>query len=312
VTAETLLAEPEAPQPEPAAPPPPPRVLVTGGHGMLGPDLLRELQGRGWPVTAPTQQALDVTYDDHLRHLARRDYGDFDWIVNCAAYTAVDQAESEFMAATAVNGIAAGALAAVCAEKGWRMLHVSTDYVFDGQLDRHYREDDPPNPINAYGRSKLFGEQQVRQQAPDAIIVRTSWLFGPSGKSFPRTILEAHRAGKPLRVVDDQWGRPTYTADLARTIADLVVLAPAGGIYHAAGPEVTNWHGLAVATLAAEARRTGAEASNVEAVPSSAYPTPARRPERAVLDLAKAEALGLSPMRPLSASLDEFVARLDQ
>jgi dTDP-4-dehydrorhamnose reductase len=173
----------------------PKRVLVLGGSGMLGQEVVRHLADRRWFVAAPSHIELDVTWPQHLEKLRLRDFGEFDWVVNCAAYTQVDQAELEPMAAMNVNGVAPGTIASVCHQNGWSLLHVSTDFLFDGESDTPYTEDNLPSPLGIYGRSKLFGEQNVLSEKPDSLIVRTAWLFGPTGKCFPRTMIEAWLAG---------------------------------------------------------------------------------------------------------------------
>lgn len=297
----TAPAAVEAPAPKPK-----PRVLIIGSQGMLGSDLLAETVRRGWQVTSPWREDLDITHMPHLEKLRKHDYGQFDYVLNCAGYTQVDKAESEFMQAQMLNGVAPGALAVICQSNGWRLLHVSTDYVFDGETDGEYDEDRPCHPVNAYGKSKRFGEIKVLTEHEAGWVVRTSWLYGKKGKSFPRSILNAHKEGKELRVVSDQFGRPTCTKDFARTLADFVELAPAGGVYHAAGPEAMSWFDMAKATMAAN----GEPEAPITPIATEDYPTPARRPRRTVLALDKLLSLGIAPMRPVAESLAEFVAEV--
>ena len=300
----------EAPGPGSAEPK---RVLVLGGSGMLGQEAVRQFSSRKWFVSAPSHRDLDVTWVQHLENLRLRDYGDFDWVVNCAAYTKVDQAESEAMAAMNVNGIAPGTIAAVCEQNGWKFLHVSTDFLFDGESDVPYTEENVPSPLGIYGRSKLFGEHNVQTEKPDSLIVRTAWLFGPYGKCFPRTIIEAWLAEKPLRVVTDQTGSPTYAADLARVIGDLMALNVAPGVYNAVGPDMMTWHQLAVATLQAYAEVKNVDRPiEVTEVTSAEFHTAAKRPPYSVLSTGKITAAGIQPMRNISEALTEFSQRLAQ
>ncbi len=290
----------------------PKRVLVTGGHGMLGSDLVIELQGRGWTVTAPTIKELDLRQKGHLESLRKRDFGNLDWVVNCAAYTDVDKAEAEFFDAHQVNGVAPGALAFICEKNEWRFLHVSTDFVFDGRSTEPYTEKHLTVPEGKYGVTKLMGEKNAIENHARTVIARTAWLFGPHGRSFPRTIIKAWLEGKDLKVVNDQTGSPTYTADLARVLADLVLHDVEGGVYHTAGPDAMTWHDLA--SIAIETYRDAVLGQprevRIEPVPSSAWPTPAKRPAYSVLSFEKTAALGIQPMRSTPAAMLDFCMRL--
>lgn len=265
------------------------RVLVTGARGQLGSEVVRVLQTAGLEVLAPGRDRLDflqlATIDATVAALRP------DWIVNCAACTAVDRAESEADNAFAVNRDAAGRLAAAAAGAGARLLHVSTDFVFNGRQQRPYREDDTPEPLSVYGRSKLAGEQAVAAALPDALILRTAWVYGVHGHNFVKTMLRLAMAGKPLRVVADQTGSPTWAADIADAILRLI-RADARGLFHYAGAGQTSWHGFAQAILG-EAAVLGYPllTRTVEPIPTSAYPTAAVRPAWSVLDTGKIEAL---------------------
>lgn len=289
------------------------KILVTGGNGMLGTDLVQCLVRHGHDVVSPNQIDCDITHMPHIVKLTKEVWGRFDWIVNCAAYTAVDKAEQEFAAAQAVNGIAAGALAAVASGMGARMIQVSTDFVFDGEAAFPYTEDITPNPLGAYGKSKLFGERQVMAQCPNAIIARTSWLFGPNGNSFPKTMIEAWKAGKNLRVVGDQMGCPTYTGDLSEMIAAMIATGPAAGIYHTCGEEGTTWFEFAVKVLESYRAMRAPEMPEVkvEQIATSDWPTPAKRPKYSVMSTDKVKALGIPSMRPLELTIPEFISRLE-
>ena len=289
----------------------PKRLLVLGGEGMLGSDFVEAARRSGLEVVAPSQAELDILSMPDLERLSKHGFGELDWIVNCAAYTAVDQAETDEMAALKVNGVAPGSVAAICQANGWKLLHMSTDFVFDGEGVEPYSEDAMTSPIGAYGRSKLLGEQNVSRECGQSVIVRTSWLFGPRGKSFPRTIITAARSGKPLSVVNDQTGTPTYTGYLAQNLVDIVLRDVPAGIYHAAGPDVMTWFELAGLALESYRAVTG-EALDVPltAVDSSAWPTAAKRPRYSALNSSKLARLGIGPMEGTKKALTEFCQRL--
>lgn len=286
-------------------------ILVTGGAGMLGQDLVPELERRGWTVFTPLESDFDITLQTHLERMKRAD--GIVWVVNCGAYTNVDLAEDEMMKCMAANATGAGALAALCEDKNWRMVHISTDFVFDGESERPYVETDPTHPLGVYGKSKLMGEQHVMRLHPSAIILRTSWLYGVKGKSFPRTMIRAWLKGKSLKVVNDQKGCPTSTVDLARVIADVIDMAPPAGIYHACGPNILSWHDFAQLTLRAYRGAVLKSQAPIEVAPCSTeeFPTKARRPRWSAMDTAKLQSLGVAPMRPVAESLIEFVQRLE-
>ncbi|MCA0361989.1 MAG: dTDP-4-dehydrorhamnose reductase [Armatimonadetes bacterium] len=287
------------------------RVLVTGGSGLLGSDLVAELRSRGHEVLAPGHRELDVTSGYHLEQLRKDQFQRLDWIINCAAYTAVDKAESERMAAMKLNAVAPGALGAVAQVIGARLITISTDFVFDGEAQTPYTESSPTHPIGVYGQSKQMGEVNALRENLGAIVVRTSWLYGAHGHCFPKTMIRAFEAGKSLRVVSDQVGKPTCTVDLARVLVDIAALKPNPGIYHAAGPESMSWHDFARFTLETYIT-THALNQEIDLTPvaTSEYPTPAKRPAYSVLSTTKIERLGIAPMRPVSESLIEFCARV--
>lgn len=278
---------------------------------MLGTDLVDELESRGHTVTGVDRDELDITDPEAVAGLANGSLGEFDVCFNCAAYTAVDQAESDFDTALLLNGIAVGYVARACAAQGIPLLHVSTDFVFDGQGTRPYLESDPIHPEGAYARSKAAGEEAALAGNPQTSIVRTAWLFGPNGGSFPRTMVRAHRAGKPLKVVADQIGNPTYTGDLARTLVDLALAQAEPGIYHATGPDTMTWRDFAEATLRVyEERIGGGKPPKVAPIRTADWPTPAKRPAYSVLSNEKLQRAGVAPMRPMSEAIPEFLDRL--
>ncbi|MGZ8869214.1 MAG: dTDP-4-dehydrorhamnose reductase [Thermoanaerobaculia bacterium] len=262
--------------------------LITGAGGMLGTDLRDELAVRGEPVIALIRSDLDIT-DSRLVSAAVREHAP-NVIVNCAAYTNVDLAESEEAAAKAINGSAVELLASAANDVGALLVQVSTDFVFDGSKHEPYEVTDPTGPLSAYGRSKLLGEFAARH-AEKYMIVRTSWLFGAHGPNFVEAIRNQIRKGtNPLRVVADQRGRPTYTPHLARAIIRLATRS-VQGVVHYADAEECSWYDFASA-IAAE---SGTDVT-VKPVTSDEFPRPARRPAYSVLSTERYERLtGLTP-----------------
>jgi dTDP-4-dehydrorhamnose reductase len=279
------------------------RWLVTGAGGMLGRDLVASLGDR---VVALDRSALDITHQAAVLAAVREHCPDV--VVNCAAWTAVDDAETAEEAALAVNGAGPAHLAAACALAGARLVQVSTDYVFDGgagppsaeNAPSPWPEDAMPAPRNAYGRTKLAGERGVLDTLPDAgYVVRTGWTYGAHGPSFVRTMLRLSRADTPVTVVNDQRGQPTWTADVARQIIAVVSSGAAPGVYHATSSGSASWFELAreVFTLA------GADASRVLPVTSAEYPRRAARPAWSVLGHAGSARAGLAPIGDWRARL---------
>ncbi len=265
------------------------KILLPGAGGQLGRQLHRKLLDAGHEVIPTDSQSLDFLQPEQFDRVITE--ASPDWIVNCAAYTRVDQAESEAETAYAVNRDAPGRLAELSAEHGLRMLQVSTDYVFDGKHSAPYLETDAPAPLGVYGKSKLAGEHAVLAAQPGAIVLRTAWVYAAHGHNFALTMLRLAREGKPLRVVDDQVGAPTWTGDIADVISRLLA-TDAGGLFHFTAAGTTSWHGFASAILE-EAERQGIEirTRTIEPIPTSAYPTPAARPAYSVLDTGKIETL---------------------
>jgi dTDP-4-dehydrorhamnose reductase len=254
------------------------RWLVTGAGGMLGTDLVAALTTRGEPVTGLDRAGLDVT-DARAVSDAIAD-GRPDVVVNCAAWTAVDDAEASEERALAVNAGGAANLAAACAGRGARLVQVSTDYVFAGDGGRPYAETDVPAPRTAYGRTKLAGERAVLERLPgSAYVVRTAWLYGAHGPSFVGTMIKLEEGRPTVDVVDDQHGQPTWTVDVAAQIIALVQSAAAPGIYHATSSGQTTWFGLAREIFGL----LGADPARVRPIPSSAMSRPAPRPAYSVL-----------------------------
>ncbi|HET7898892.1 MAG TPA: dTDP-4-dehydrorhamnose reductase, partial [Flavisolibacter sp.] len=228
------------------------------------------------------------------------------YVINCAAYTAVDKAETEKEQALAVNSTGVGLLARAAKKYGAKFLHVSTDYVFDGNSEAPLKEDAAVAPVNFYGETKLQGEQQAETENPDAIIIRTSWVYSAYGKNFIKTMLRLMADRESVGVVDDQWGSPTYAADLAEAIMQIIESRKwQPGIYHFSNEGVISW-----AQLAEEIRRLSNSHCRVNFIPTEQYPTPAKRPRYSVLDKTKiATAYGVS-LRPWQVSLQVCLKKI--
>jgi dTDP-4-dehydrorhamnose reductase len=258
------------------------KVLVTGAAGMLAHELVPVLGAAGHEVVALDRSALDISDAAAVRRQVVRSAPDV--VVQCAAYTAVDAAESDAEAAFHVNAEATRYVGEACHEVGALFVFPSTDYVFRGDGSRPYRPEDPTDPVNVYGRSKLAGEQAALE-VPGALVVRTSWLYGGGGQNFVETMLRLGRERDRLQVVDDQAGRPTWTRTLARVLCGLLE-KQACGIFHATdGGATTTWYGFACQIMQEDSNSV-----TIEPVASSAFPRPAPRPGYSVLDCSATEA----------------------
>jgi dTDP-4-dehydrorhamnose reductase len=277
-----------------------PEVLVTGGAGQLGSALRELLRARGRSCDAPPHADLDVCDAAQLeRRFAEAPPR---LVVNCAALTKVDTCEREPALAERANATAVVGLARACRAAGAKLVQLSTDYVFAGDATRPYREDDPPAPRSVYGRTKLAGERAALA-APGALVVRTSWVYG-RGRNFPAAILAQAREGKPLRVVADQRGRPTYAGDLAAGVLDLVE-AGATGVVHFANDGEATWLELARAVLDS----CGFADRPIQPLTTEELGLPAPRPRYSVLDLGRARALGVVPRDWRTALAAHLAAR---
>jgi len=275
-------------------------MLITGAGGMLGQDLLAGAAAAGLDVTGLTRAELDITdraavVDAVAAHAPGV-------VVNCAAWTDVDGAEVHPAAAAEVNGGGAGNLAHAAAARGAWIIHVSSDYVFDGTQRQPYVESDATAPLSAYGASKLAGEEAVAEAAPSAhTIVRSSWLFGRHGPCFPATILRLAAERDELNVVDDQVGSPTYTGHLAALLTRLAAGSPPPGILHRSGTGACSWFEFAQQIV-----RHGGADCEVRPVPSTQMPRPAQRPSYSVLGTERPDA---APQLPQwQQGLEEFMA----
>jgi dTDP-4-dehydrorhamnose reductase len=288
------------------------RVWLVGGKGMLASALAERLAALDVPFL-PTDRELDISDSALVRAFAEREKPTL--IINAAAYTQVDDAESHEADALRVNADGPENLAAAARAVGARLLHFSTDYVFDGRSQTPYVEDAATGPVTAYGRTKLAGEQRVSAALPEAsYIVRTSWLFGNNGPNFVKTIAGLLKTREELRVVDDQHGRPTYTHDLAQASLALLGLdqlrAAAPGVYHFANAEALTWHAFALdIRTAMEERAQKLAVQRIVPVTTEQFQRPAPRPAYSVLDTRKIEAaLGAKP-RSFRTALREYLQR---
>lgn len=288
------------------------KILVTGANGQVGWELMRRAERFGVTAIGMTSTELDIT--DAQAVAAQVQKGAFDVVVNAAAYTAVDKAESEPEKAYAVNRDGPDNLARACAEADIPLIHISTDYVFDGSKKGAYTEDDPVCPVSVYGASKEAGERAVRERLARHIILRTAWVYGVHGHNFVKTMLRLAKERDELRVVADQWGCPTAAGDIAEVILSIVARysnnqAVEWGTYHYCGDRPTTWHGFAEAILAA-AEPYGGRKVPVRPIATTDYPTPAKRPANSVLDSAKIRAtLGIAP-RVWGDALQEAVQEI--
>jgi len=276
------------------------RYLITGAAGMLGRDLQAALAGRD--VTALDRAELDIT---DLAAVMAATVG-FDVIINAAAYTKVDDAETNEDAAYAINAVGPHNLALAAAAQNARLVQISTDYVFDGSATEPYSEDTTIDPISAYGRTKAAGEAFVLATHPTgSYIVRTAWLYGEHGPNFPKTMLKLAAARDTLTVVDDQVGQPTWTADLAAQVVALLDANAPAGIYHGTNSGVTSWFGFAQAVFAS----ANLDPARVTPTDSSQFVRPAPRPSYSVLGHDAWQSAGLAPMRDWREALADAQAQ---
>jgi dTDP-4-dehydrorhamnose reductase len=290
-------------------------LLVPGGTGQLGSDL-EALSGADVEVRAPGSAELDITRTgaviEAVATIAKyaKESGKQAVVVNAAAYTAVDAAESEEERAFAVNVDGPRVLAAACSSRRVPLVHVSTDYVFPGDADRPYEPEDPLGPRTAYGRTKAAGEDAVLGSGAQAWIVRTAWLYGVGGGNFVKTMARLERERETLSVVDDQHGTPTWSADLASCLLELATRIASGEgpgrkVLHCASGEDTTWHEFARAIFT----ELGADPERVLSCTSAEYPQSAPRPAYSVLADTSWREAGLTPMRPWREALHDFVAK---
>ena len=279
------------------------RLLITGGLGLLGREIARIFEGSAG-VRSTDREEWDVTDPA----ACRREVDGFrpDAVIHCAAWTAVDRAESEQEMARILNVEGTRNVARACRERGALMVTFGTDYIFDGASSRPYREEDPANPLSVYGKTKWAAEQALREEGGDHLLVRTQWLFGPAGKNFIRTILGKARQGETLRVASDQVGCPTFSRDLAGAVRNLLG-AGARGTVHFSSEGETSWFGLARYVL----ERSGLPAALLSPARTRDLPYPAPRPAYGVLSKEKYRAVtGASP-RPWEEAVGEYLEMID-
>jgi len=277
------------------------RILVPGKTGQVG----WELQGALAPlgtVIALDRSGMDLANPDSIRRVIRDAKPEV--IVNAAAYNNVDKAESEPELAMRVNGVAPGVMAEEAKRLGAILIHYSTDYVFDGELDRPYNEDDPPNPLSEYGRSKLAGEQAIASSGAPHLIFRTSWVYAARGQNFVRTMLRLGRERSELRIVDDQVGAPNWARFIAKATAQVLrqlgdghkAIGNRAGIYNLTATGAVSWYGFASAIFVEAKAQLGMTPPKLIPITTAEYPLPARRPANSRLDNSKlTAAFGLTP-----------------
>jgi dTDP-4-dehydrorhamnose reductase len=283
----------------------PPTILVTGSNGQLGSELravsslypqyrFQFFSREEFPIDEPETMSR-IFEQVHPAYL-----------VNCAAYTAVDKAESEIQQAEKINGTAVGSLASICREQGTRFIHISTDYVFNGSASEPLKETDAVDPVNAYGASKLKGEEQAMQQNPQSLIIRTSWVYSVYGKNFVKTMMRLMQERPSISVVEDQVGSPTNAADLAETIMKIIGSGKwLPGIYHFSNEGVISWFEFAV-----EIKNLIGADCQVQPIVTAQYPTPARRPHYSVLDKSKIKSAYGIELKNWKESLQGCLAQL--
>jgi dTDP-4-dehydrorhamnose reductase len=270
-------------------------ILVTGSNGQLGKELKKiALLFPRYEFIFLSKEDLPIHHFEMVRHYFNTYQPQY--CINCAAYTAVDRAEQEKDRAFQINGEAVGVLAAICKEHHAQLIHISTDYVFDGTATTPYKEDSPTNPQNVYGASKSEGEKQALQFNPDSIIIRTSWLYSEYGKNFVRTMMKLMNDNEEINVVNDQFGSPTYAADLAEVIMQIILTLPTHhvlskvegstltthGIFHFSNEGIISWYDFALAI-----KEIAGNNCKINPVPASQYPTTAKRPAYSAMDQSK-------------------------
>ena len=289
------------------------KILVTGANGQVGWELSRRGALKGFDILALDRTALDISDQSAVKRAVKTSGAAL--VVNGAAYTAVDQAESEPELAFAANRDGPANLASACTEAAIPLIHISTDLVFDGEKKGPYRETDQISPLNVYGQSKAAGETEVRARLQKHIIVRTSWVYGIQGRNFVKTMLRLARERDVIQVVADQYGCPTSAAELADTILTITAQIPDNrpipwGTYNYCGKGVTSWHGLAEATLSLAKRYTSLRVKAIEAIKATDYPTPAKRPSNSALDCSLVERTFNIHPRPWQESLAQMIKML--
>ena len=291
------------------------KVLVIGANGQLGWELCRRGEKQSFDIVSLDLPEFDITEPSAVKKAVSQT--GISLVINAAAYTAVDKAESEQELAFAVNRDGPAYLASYCTEVGIPLIHISTDYVFDGNKNGTYFETEPISPLGVYGQSKAAGETEVKGHLKEHIILRTAWLYGINGHNFVKTMLRLGREKEVLRVVADQYGCPTYAADLAEAILEIATQIGEQrdiiwGTYHYCGKGVTSWHGFAQAIFDLAKKYNSFMVKKVVHITTAEYPTPAKRPANSVLDCSlTTKHFGISP-RPWQESLADMLNRYYQ
>lgn len=275
------------------------KVLVTGANGQLGYDVVKELQKQNIECYGASRQDFDIVDFEVTENFIKNYMPDV--VIHCAAYTAVDKAEDEQVLCYLVNVSATDNIAKICKKINAKMLYISTDYVFDGNKDGFYEVDDEPNPINVYGKTKLLGEQAVQKILDKYFIVRISWVFGEHGNNFVKTMLHLGKERKEINVIADQYGSPTYTADLAPLLVEMIQTEKYG-IYHATNEGVCTW-----AEFAEEIFKIAGIDVKVNHITTAEYPTRAKRPLNSRLSKEKIINNKFIIIRAWEKALREFI-----
>ena len=284
-------------------------ILVTGANGQLGNEL-RILHERypQYQFVFAGREELSIDNEEEVRKYFARLHPVV--CINCAAYTAVDKAETEREQAKRINADAVGFLAAASHEHNSLFIHISTDYVFDGNSASPYKEDHQTNPVNQYGLTKLFGEKLAMEENPEAIIIRTSWVYSTFGKNFVKTMIRLMNEKESINVVNDQVGSPTYAADLAEAIMQIVLYTSqqtvAGGVFHFSNQGATSWYEFAL-----KIKELIGSNCRVNPIPTSQFPTPATRPNFSLLDTAKIQSTFKLQIVDWKESLQRCISRLE-
>lgn len=279
-------------------------VALLGSAGMLGAQVAEKLRRGGHTVLTPSHAEVNLSKPHSLERFFEA--RSFQALVNCAAFTRVDACEEAawHSEAFSVNGVGVGWLAKFCRQSGRTLIHFSTDYVFDGEKEEPYGETDIPNPINAYGRTKRQGEKLLMAEKPDFYLIRTSWLYGPGGRHFVKTMMELFRVKSKVEVVTNQMGTPTYTLDVASFLSELLDKQAPLGIYHFANQDRTSWYDFALEIQ----KQTGMKDCKIVPTLSENIIRPARRPANSVFDLSKATAAVGHSFRSWQAALEEYLS----
>lgn len=281
------------------------KVLVTGVKGQLGYDVVRELERRGHEAVGVDIEEMDITKEDEVRRVISSTAPDV--IIHCSAYTAVDRAEEEPEVCRLVNADGTANIAAMCAETGCKLIYLSTDYIFSGDGERPWEPEDEPSPLNVYGQTKYEGEQAIKAKLDKYFIVRISWVFGINGNNFIKTMLRLGKENGAVKVVDDQIGSPTYTADLAVLLADMAE-SEAYGQYHATNEGLCSWYEFAKEIF----RAAGMNDVSVTPVPTEAFPVKAKRPLNSRMSKERLVENGFRKLPPWQDAVARYIRELNQ